>query len=810
MSIPNSKEQAADNKTNSNEQIANSKARYNNLNFALCSLLFVICFLAITGCGPDPFYIPTVFIEGVPETGTAGTPLALTATIRPVFASNKDIIWSVKNAGTTGTVISGNILKADADGTVVITARIPNGKAEGKDYTQDFIIVIGSGAPITDKDKKFTIEIHKSGDESDDALTASPDKGIEGVTVTLTYTVANTKHYNQLDFGGVSATIASVTEAGTGTRTYVINAADSADDVITITAIFEHTDLVIDHIAFSEHNEGHITKTYGDPAFTNAVTNAHKGSGAITYHSDTPTVATVDNSGQVTIHRHGSAVISAEKAADLVYAHAQTTYTLTVAPKPVTITGLSASDKQYDGTTTATVTGTTVISGLISGDDVTVIAGTASFESMAVGTNKFVTFSGYSLTGADMGNYSLSAQPATVTANITKASGASVTAPTVNGTPTSDTITVNAASLQTATGQSIEYAISTASNGTGLSAWQSGTTFSGLTANTTYFVYARSASNENYNEGVPNVSAGITTVESPTYGISLSTSGTYIFTAVEYGYGAQSPLTVTVTNTGNQATGALDIALSGANSGSFTLLKTSITTIATGGSDTFTVSPATGLDLETYTATVTISGGNGITASFGISFTVHDITAPTLTLDNIIRQSDTLAMVSFTTNEAGTAYYLVQNVGVAAPTSAQVKAGTSLGAVDYGANSNKAVTLTAGAKDIYVVVEDAAGNISEPLKIEAEAHVTIIRVDGTPIVGDLITIGTNDTVTLTTEKTYESYRWSVNGVAQTGETKTEYTFYASGRQVDKTYAIVVLVFKDGVPYSKAITIRIQS
>ena len=51
-------------------------------------------------------------------------------------------------------------------------------------------------------------------------------------------------------------------------------------------------------------------------------------------------------------------------------------------------------------------------------DDVTVTAGTASFDNENVGTDKIVTFTGYSLSGADAGNYNLKAQPASVTANI--------------------------------------------------------------------------------------------------------------------------------------------------------------------------------------------------------------------------------------------------------------------------------------------------------------------------------------------------------------------------------------------------------
>jgi len=307
---------------------------------------------------------------------------------------------------------------------------------------------------------EYTIVIDIIDAGTGDTVTASPDTGKAGDTVTLAYTVVRTAHYNLLDFGGVTTSIDSVNSTGSGTRTYTINAADASNGVITITAIFTHTDLEPDPIAFDD-TEGHITKTYGDAAFTNAVAEGYKGGGAITYSSSDTTVADVDGSGQVTILKAGSAIITAEKAADAVYAHAQTDYTLTVNHKQVIITGLSASNKVYDGTTTVTISGTAALSGVVSGDTVT-LGGTriAAFADKNAGTAKAVIISGYTISGTDAGNYSLT-QPS-VTANITTKSvtitGLSAankqydgtTTATVSGTATisgkisTDTVTVSA------------------------------------------------------------------------------------------------------------------------------------------------------------------------------------------------------------------------------------------------------------------------------------------------------------------------------------------------------------------------------
>ena len=84
--------------------------------------------------------------------------------------------------------------------------------------------------------------------------------------------------------------------------------------------------------------------------------------------------------------------------------------------------GLSANNKTYDGTTTATISSNNVsLSGIIAGDSADVKLSTngylATFNTASVGTGKTVTVSGLSLTGSASGNYTLT-QPSGLTANI--------------------------------------------------------------------------------------------------------------------------------------------------------------------------------------------------------------------------------------------------------------------------------------------------------------------------------------------------------------------------------------------------------
>ena len=100
-----------------------------------------------------------------------------------------------------------------------------------------------------------------------------------------------------------------------------------------------------------------------------------------------------------------------------------------------------------------------------------------------------------------------------------------------------------------------------------------------------------------------------------------------------------------------------------------------------------------------------------------------DITAPTLSAGSATRDSETAATVKFTSDEAGSYYYAVVESGVAAPTIDTSGEGTSC------ANGENAISLTTlsgmGAKDIYIVVKDAVGNVSQPLKITIPAIYTL-------------------------------------------------------------------------------------
>ena len=128
-----------------------------------------------------------------------------------------------------------------------------------------------------------------------------------------------------------------------------------------------------------------------------------------------------------------------------------TSLTANITPKAITMTGLAANDKVYDGNTTAVVTGTAALSGSEAvgtgttvdgkwyvGDTVSItgppgLAAYGTFNSKNVAEANNVTFSGLSLTGAQAGNYTLTVQ-SPATAHITPKTVTLLASKTYDGT----------------------------------------------------------------------------------------------------------------------------------------------------------------------------------------------------------------------------------------------------------------------------------------------------------------------------------------------------------------------------------------
>jgi trimeric autotransporter adhesin len=98
-------------------------------------------------------------------------------------------------------------------------------------------------------------------------------------------------------------------------------------------------------------------------------------------------------------------ITGGDDADNYILGNTETDTTADITPAALTAT-ITASDKVYDGNTSATITGRT-LDGVVLGDDVTVNEdGTATFDTKDVGVDKAVSAVDITIAGSDAGNYS--------------------------------------------------------------------------------------------------------------------------------------------------------------------------------------------------------------------------------------------------------------------------------------------------------------------------------------------------------------------------------------------------------------------
>lgn len=110
--------------------------------------------------------------------------------------------------------------------------------------------------------------------------------------------------------------------------------------------------------------------------------------------------------------------LAGAKASQYSIASNTATATANITKKQLTVTGITAQNKAYDGTTLATLIGTPALQGGVNSDPI-VLGGsaTASFATASAGNGITVNVLGYSVSGTGVDNYTL-VQP-TLSANIT-------------------------------------------------------------------------------------------------------------------------------------------------------------------------------------------------------------------------------------------------------------------------------------------------------------------------------------------------------------------------------------------------------
>jgi hypothetical protein len=177
----------------------------------------------------------------------------------------------------------------------------------------------------------------------------------------------------------------------------------------TATAIISKRELAITPVG--------IDKVYDGTATATVTLSDNRVSGDI--FTSTYTAATFDNMNVATGKPVSVSGISSSGTDFGNYnTNITTTTTAAITRKELTITGLTAQNKDFDSNNTATVTGTAILSGVVSPEEIT-LAGTpvATFASASAGNDIAVSVSGYTISGATISNYTL-VQPTGLKANI--------------------------------------------------------------------------------------------------------------------------------------------------------------------------------------------------------------------------------------------------------------------------------------------------------------------------------------------------------------------------------------------------------
>ena len=151
--------------------------------------------------------------------------------------------------------------------------------------------------------------------------------------------------------------------ADTGVLSYQLSAGNAGDTVTwTITASCSNYQTFTLTVTLSliardpqtnfkfENNTTSVSKTYGDEDFTIKATDAAAGS-TVSYESSNTSVATVDNTGKVTIVGAGQTTIKAKASATADFEEKEISYTLKVNKLRIHVPTPGKNKLQYDGTT---------------------------------------------------------------------------------------------------------------------------------------------------------------------------------------------------------------------------------------------------------------------------------------------------------------------------------------------------------------------------------------------------------------------------------------------------------------------------
>jgi filamentous hemagglutinin family protein len=534
-----------------------------------------------------------------------------------------------------------------------------------------------------------------------------------------------------------------------------------------------------------------------------------------------------------------------------------TAATADINAKAITVSGITADTKVYDGTASATLNlGVVSFGGIVSGDTVNIASGSisGSFADKNAGANKAVNLSGVTLSGGDAGNYTLNgvagvtgvitARALTVGATGTNkvydgstAATATLTDNRINGDALTGTYTAaNFTDKNVATGKTINI---TGINVTGTDAANyTFNTAASTAADITQAALTLSTGNVTKTYDGLLAAAGTATVTGGTlFGTDTLSGGNFAFTDKNAGSGNK---TVTVNGvTVNDGNGGGNYNVSYANNSASTITARALTVGATGANKVYD-----GSTVATVTLTDNRIGGDVLAlGNAAANFTDKNVaTGKTINVTGISVTGTDAGNYTFNTATAATADINAKAITVSGITAdTKVYDGTAsatlnLGVVSFGgiisgdtvniasgsisgsfadknAGANKAVnlsgvTLSGGDAGNYTLngVAGVTGVITARAltvgatgtnKVYDGSTATTVTLTDNRIANDVLSIG-NSTADFTDKNAGIGKTVNVGGITLTGTDAANYTFNASTTTAADITARVLTVSATGV------------
>lgn len=307
---------------------------------------------------------------------------------------------------STPTIITTNttttVTTTDTPGVYKVTFTIPT----------DNSVVLEVSTPSKES---FTVEANN--------VETTYDGNAHSISVKVTTNVSNYSitYYSDKDGKNAYSSNPSFTDVGQYTVYYKVSSSSSSTQIYSNTVTINQKPITMSGLSVSDKEyNALINATITSTTYTlDGIVNSDD----VSVDSSKATATFIDkNVGSSKIVTGSGFTLKGSKASNYILSNQPTT-TATITQKEITVVGLSVNNKEYDGTTTATISDDVyALSGVLESDKTKVsldsTSATAKFENKNAGDNKTVTISGFTLVGSEIGNYKLT-QP-TAKASITK------------------------------------------------------------------------------------------------------------------------------------------------------------------------------------------------------------------------------------------------------------------------------------------------------------------------------------------------------------------------------------------------------